>query len=126
MSRARRSLRSARMLLENGDHDFAMSRAYYAIFHAATAVLLSQGVRRSKHSAAIAAFGQQLVKPGRFTAEQQQLLQTAFEDRSESDYEGVFPSRAKVETRLAEAGEFVNAATEFLRSAGFDVSETKS
>lgn len=35
MTRANRSLRSARNLLEDGDHDFAMSRAYYAMFYAA-------------------------------------------------------------------------------------------
>ena len=35
MQRAHRSLRSARNLLDDGDHDFAMSRAYYAMFYAA-------------------------------------------------------------------------------------------
>ena len=57
MQRARRSLRSARNLLDDGDHDFAMSRAYYAMFYAATAALLSLEVKRSKHSGVIAAFG---------------------------------------------------------------------
>ena len=50
MERARRSLRSARNLLDDGDHDFAISRAYYAMFYAATAALLSLEVNRSKHS----------------------------------------------------------------------------
>lgn len=45
-------------------------RTYYAMFHAATAALLSQGIRRSKHSAVVAAFGRHLVKSGKFTAEQ--------------------------------------------------------
>lgn len=58
MERARRSLRSARNLLDDGDHDFAMSRAYYAMFYAATVALLSQGIKRSKHSGVIAAFAQ--------------------------------------------------------------------
>lgn len=40
MNRAHRSLRSARNLLEDGDYDFAMSRAYFAMFYAATAALL--------------------------------------------------------------------------------------
>ena len=53
MQRARRSLRSARNLLDDGDHDFAMSRAYYAMFYAATAALLSLEVKRSKHSGSL-------------------------------------------------------------------------
>ena len=65
ISRARRSLRSARNVLEAGDHDFAMSRVYYAMFYATTAALISQGIKRSKHSGALAAFGQHLVKPGK-------------------------------------------------------------
>lgn len=47
MQRAERSLRSARNLLEDGDHDFAISRAYYAMFYAATAALLAHDIKRS-------------------------------------------------------------------------------
>ncbi|HEV8130931.1 MAG TPA: HEPN domain-containing protein [Acidobacteriota bacterium] len=121
MDRARRSLRSAHRLLEAGDNDFAISRAYYAMYYAATAALLSQGLRRSKHSAVIAAFGQHLVKAGKFTPEQHRLLQIAFEDRTEGDYEGVFPSREQVEARLREAEDFVQAADTFLKGEKLDI-----
>jgi uncharacterized protein (UPF0332 family) len=98
-----------------------MSRAYYAMFYAASAALLSRNVERSKHSGAIAAFGQHLVKSGRFTAQHQQRLQAAFEDRSEGEYAGVFPSGEAVERRLGEAREFVEAVIAFLRSEGLEV-----
>ena len=91
MERSRRSLRSARNILDDGDHDFAMSRAYYAMFYAATAALLSQGIKRAKHSGVIAAFGQHLVKPGKVATEHQGALQAAFRDRSAGDYAGIFP-----------------------------------
>jgi len=42
----------------------AVSRAYYAMFYAVTAVLGSRGLWRSKHQGIIAAFGEHLVKPG--------------------------------------------------------------
>jgi len=77
VDRARRSLRSARNILDDGDHDFAMSRAYYAMFYAATAALLSRGITRTKHTGVIAAFGQHLVKPERWqqnTKEPHKLL----------------------------------------------------
>jgi uncharacterized protein (UPF0332 family) len=120
MIRAKRSLRSAGNLLDDGDHDFAMSRAYYAMFYAASAALLSRDVERSRHSGVIAAFGQHLVKSGRFTAEHQQSLQAAFADRSEGEYAGAFPSREAVERRLEEAREFVEAVARFLRSEGVE------
>jgi uncharacterized protein (UPF0332 family) len=41
------------------------------MFYAATAALLFQNVKRSKHSGVIAAFGQRFVKTGTFTAEHQ-------------------------------------------------------
>ena len=121
MERARRSLRSARNILDDGDHDFAISRAYYAMFYAATAALLSQGIKRAKHSGVIAAFGQHLVKSGKFTVEQQRALQAAFRDRSAGDYVGAFPSREEVERRLAEAEQFLLAVTDFLRSEGVSI-----
>jgi len=121
MERARRSLRSARNILDDGDHDFAMSRAYYAMFYAATAVLLSQGITRAKHSGVIAAFGRYLVKPGKMAAEHQRAFQAAFRDRSAGDYAGVFPSREEVERRLEEAEHFILAVTDFLKAEGVEV-----
>jgi uncharacterized protein (UPF0332 family) len=50
LDKARRSLRAAERLLDGNDHDFAISRAYYAMFYAAQALLLGRGIRRSKHA----------------------------------------------------------------------------
>jgi uncharacterized protein (UPF0332 family) len=59
LTKARRSLAAARRLAADGDLDFAVSRAYYAMFYIAQAFLLGRGLRFSKHSAVIAAFGQE-------------------------------------------------------------------
>lgn len=113
MDRARRSLRSARNILDDGDHDFAM-------FYAASATLRSQGVRRSKHSGVIAAFGQHMVKTGRFPVEQHVALQAAFSSCGAGDYGGVFPDREEAERRLQEAEEFVAAVADFLTAEGMN------
>jgi len=86
-------------LLEDGDHDFAMARAYYAMFYAASAALLAQEIHRARHSGVIAAFGENLVKRGQFTVAQQGALQAAFRDRSAVDTAGVFPRREEVVSR---------------------------
>jgi uncharacterized protein (UPF0332 family) len=44
LQRAEQSVQAAKELVDKGYHDFAASRAYYAAFYAATAVLLSEGV----------------------------------------------------------------------------------
>jgi len=62
IAKAERSLRAAERLLEAGDHDFAVSRAYYAMFYAARALLLTRNVRRSKHSGVLAAFNSEFVR----------------------------------------------------------------
>ena len=118
MDRARRSLRSARNILEDGDNDFAMSRAYYAMFHAVNATLRARGITRAKHSGVIAAFGQYMVKPGTFSEEHHRALHAAFNARGAGDYGGEFPTREEVEVRLGQAEMFVHAAEEFLKSTG--------
>ena len=85
-SKAERSVVAARRLLEAGDYDFAVSRAYYAMFYVARALLLTRGVRRSKHSGVLAAFASEFVRSGELPAELFALLRNGFEDRGESDY----------------------------------------
>lgn len=56
----------------------AVSRAYYAMFYAATAVLGSRGLWRSKHQGLIAALGEYLVKPGLIEPRYGRILHDAF------------------------------------------------
>jgi uncharacterized protein (UPF0332 family) len=86
LERAELSIRAARQLLSGGYYDFAASRAYYAAFYAATAVLLSEGLELSKHSGVIAAIHQRLVKAGKLDKEQGQTLNWLFEVRGVGDY----------------------------------------
>ncbi len=54
----------SQILLANDRPDAAVARAYYAMFHAATAVLAVKGIKRSSHRGILSAFGEYLVKPG--------------------------------------------------------------
>ena len=64
----------------------AVSRAYYAMFYASTALLGSRGVWRSKHQGVIAAFGEYFVKPGFIEPAYGRMLNDAFHARLDSDY----------------------------------------
>ena len=91
------------------------------MFHAATAALLVRGVKRSKHSGVIAAFGQHLVRTGEFSSDDQKALLAAFRDRTEGDYSGAFPAEDEVERRIDEATRFVRSVETFLKAEGFEV-----
>jgi uncharacterized protein (UPF0332 family) len=59
------------------------------MFHAATAALLHQGIRRRSHKGIISAFGQTFAKPGVVDAKLHRYLRDAFDLRQESDYQPI-------------------------------------
>src|SRR5262245_17207152 len=64
--RALDSLRGAQALIATDDYDGAASRAYYAAFHAVSALLALDGQAFTKHSALQSAVHRELVKAGRW------------------------------------------------------------
>lgn len=103
-------------LIELGHWEDAVSRAYYSMFHAATAVLLSKNIQRSSHHALISAFGEYVTKPGLMDRKLHQYLITAFSVRSGSDYMPI-PDTNEEDARIVldQAQEFLGAAKDFLR-----------
>ena len=86
LDQARSSYRAAVLLSQQGYPDFSASRAYYAMFYAATAALAHFNIARSKHSGIVAAFGEYLVKSGEIESEFGRMLPGAFDARQEADY----------------------------------------
>ncbi|MEW6308097.1 MAG: HEPN domain-containing protein [Bacillota bacterium] len=86
LKKSERSLAAAERLLTDDFPDFAAGRAYYAMFYAVEALLLSRALSFSKHSAVIAAFGQHFVKPGVLPASLHQHLLDAYALRNLGDY----------------------------------------
>lgn len=86
LQKSQESLQAARLLAEQGFYDFAVSRAYYAMFYVAEAFLLGEGLAFSKHSAVIAAFGKQFVKSGRLPQEFHRYLIEGESSRHAGDY----------------------------------------
>ena len=111
VAKAARSLAAAERLLEQGDCDFAVSRAYYAMFYVACALLLTRDVRRSRHSAVLAAFNREFIQSGDLPAELFGLLRDGFEDRAEGDYGLVAISREQASAGIEAARRFVAAIT---------------
>jgi uncharacterized protein (UPF0332 family) len=117
LRQARRSLDAAKATAELGYAEVAVSRAYYAMFYCASALLLSEGLSFSSHSAVIGAFGRQFARTGRVPPELHRFLITAEEARSDADYvvsRRVPPGEA--EEQIARAKRFLTVTEELIGS----------
>ena len=115
--KTRRNLRSAHILLADGDYDSAVPRAYYAMFYVAEALLLSKGLAYSKHSAVIAAFGKEFAKTGELSAEFHGHFREAAEARNVSDYQVVSHITEAVTLQHISRAEALLAVAEQILSA---------
>ena len=114
MAKAQRALASAKLLLDSGDVDGACNRAYYAMFDAARAALLSihapvpAEVART-HSGLITAFSLHLVKPGLVAVEHGRSLNKVEDLRLIADYRGDPVTLENAAWALEQAQSFLQA-----------------
>jgi len=119
LTRSHEEVDTARLLFANGKYKVALTRAYYAVFYAASAVLLSEGIKRSKHSGVQSAFRQSFIKLGVIEAEYSDIYGAARDARELSDYELWFmPAEEFTETVIADAEKFVARMEWYLREVG--------
>lgn len=90
LDHASKALRTAASNIERGFYATAINRAYYVIFYAASASLLTMGIARSKHAGVIAAFREHLVKTGLIEAEYSDIYGDVMHARVDSNYEMTF------------------------------------
>jgi len=115
LTKARRSVAAGRRLAVDGDLDFAVSRAYYAMFYTAQAFLLGRERRFSKHSAVIAAFGQEFAKDDEALREFHHGIVEAQDARNVGDYQiDVILSGEDVQAHLDRADRFIQVAEQTL------------
>lgn len=117
---AREALRSAQYDLDGDFYGPAISRAYYAFFYAATALLLTLDLTRSKHSGVMAVFRERFVKPGIFPVQDSHVYGDAFEVRNYTDYEMVGKAdKAQSHTIVENAKRFVEHCETYLTGKGY-------
>lgn len=89
------------------------------MFYAASAVLASKGISRSKHSGVQSAFGEHFVRDGLIEAEYSKILGHAFDSRLDSDYDIMFTAERTLATDiLRDAHRFVDRIEKYLRQVG--------
>ena len=90
LEQADESLEAAKTLLEQKLIRPSINRAYYAMFYAVLALLVTEKKETSKHGGAIALFDRDFVKKGVFTKDFSRWLHDAFDLRQRSDYTALY------------------------------------
>ena len=111
--KGKRALKVARLALNAGDNDSAVSRSYYAMFDFAQAALLRAGVTEDKlprtHGGVIDAFRTHAVQTGQIDRQLATQLSRTESLRIKADYTGT-------EIELSEAKEVVQNAELFVQT----------
>jgi uncharacterized protein len=119
LDRARQDLDAAQSIFNQGFYGIVVSRAYYAMFYAVNALLVSKGISRKTHSGVISAFGEYFVKTGIIEKEYAKLLGQAFDSRLDTDYDIVFSAdQVLAHQIMQDAQHFVDRAENYLQQVG--------
>lgn len=115
LEKAGQSIKAAELLLREKQAAFAVSRAYYAMFYVAEALLYEKGLKFRKHSAVHSAFGEHFIKTGIFDPKLHKALVKAFESRLISDYDvDAFIPPEEVKILIGQSLEFLQVAQRYL------------
>ncbi len=99
-------LETAKRDLQANAFDDAVSRTYYAVFHAIRAVLFNIDLTFSSHSSTIGMFNKEFVKSGIFPKGFNKLIIRLFEDRQTGDYDTWIEIDEETATSLTITGLF--------------------
>ena len=115
MRKSEEKLNAAKTLFREGFVDDTISRAYYSMFHAASAVLFAEGITVESHSALKTMFGLLFVKTGKIDKKYGRWLNKLKDERENGDYD-IFTSfeREDAKEDINEAEEFLSEMKRFL------------
>ncbi|MBU2573352.1 MAG: HEPN domain-containing protein [Elusimicrobia bacterium] len=119
IEKAKEDIKAAELLIGAGLCRIAVSRAYYAMFYIAEALLLAKGLSFSSHKGVISNFGREFVKSGIFDKKFQKALSGIFKLRQNCDYDPLPKiDESKTGQALQNAKEFLNKAKTYLEMEG--------
>jgi uncharacterized protein (UPF0332 family) len=114
LARGRQELEAAEALLEAGFPAQAVSRAYLASYHAASAALSVLGELPATSAGMISAFGRHVVGENGVDHETGRVLRRLYEAGREVDYGLVDPPPEEARGAVEDAGRFVEATAAWI------------
>lgn len=113
LSVAKSDLSDAKASHENGRYKWSTIQAYYAMFHAARALIYSRGYREKSHYCLAVALRALFVDEGKMEAQLVRDFLNAMNLRQAADYEAEF-SQSGAKAVIASAEAFVEKAAAYL------------
>lgn len=115
---AREKLTSASILLREGQFKDAISRAYYAMYYAATALLIQKGEAPKTHKGVLVLLHQYFIKEGVMDTSFAKMLEVVKQQREDADYEPeLVVDREDAEGAHKKAEDFVSECERLLSHA---------
>lgn len=114
LGKARKALEDARRLLEVDSANGTTSRAYYVMFGAAQAALLSRGITRSRHTGVHSTFNYYFVRTGQLPSILYDAVVDAYNKRIIVDYSPQSVTLEEARNILRDAEAFLQAIEELL------------
>ncbi|TAL67623.1 MAG: HEPN domain-containing protein [Bacteroidetes bacterium] len=112
-------MKTARIDFDNEQYDDAVSRSYYAVYHAMTAALLFKDEVYSSHARTIGAFNRIYIKSGIFPKNFTRIIHDLFQDRQLGDYDVDMIFEHKVaKNNIKKAENILKSVEEYLIEAG--------
>ena len=119
--RAVKAQGAADLLLEAGFYEDAVSRAYYAVLHAAKAALLARDIVTESHTAVRRLLGKELVQHGLLEKEWAMILAHEQDERASADYDVELSFSQEVAgQRVEKSRRFLERIRSFLQREGLD------
>lgn len=108
-------LEEAKDRFANGRYKYCTTTAYYAMFHAARALVCSQGYRERSHWCLLVAVEELFAKTGLLEMRLVRALAQAMSLRQDADYAAEY-SQTGAQKSLTTAKEFIQKAQEILKN----------
>lgn len=125
--RASEALRAAESLTRDSWYADAISRAYYAILHAAKAALFVHDVAAESHAAVRRLFGQHLIRAGEIESEWSAHLVESLDDRLAADYDAEASFSVKeARQECRRSREFLSRIRRYLVTQGIKANELRA
>lgn len=119
LEKAERKLEVAEKLFHSADYEDSVSRAYYAVFHATQALLLTEGEKAETHKGVVTLFSLLFIKTGKFRKDLLKYLANLKDERENGDYEIFsYTDKGTAATAIAEAKEFLKESKSYLKTIG--------
>ena len=118
--KSQKAFQEAQVLLAQKLEEGAISRSYYAVFHAVKALLFSKGLDTSTHQGSMRLFNLHFIQAGLFEQRFSRVLSRAKQEREEADYFAEYTfSFEDAEENIKNAKVFLLESEKYLKSLGY-------